>query len=228
LDYIAAWADVLTAGVGGGTAVGVVATAMKLEVVQVAVKGLAHASIVAATGKQAEKILSNVTGIITLTGEKIIDIKNSIKFRKPSSSGIDLERETLAAIENLKNVPPINGRAPINGHFANETFFEKLSPDLKLKYPNGVKFTKEGFPDFSPYALQLPNGTKSVQIVPKFYRPLDNIAADKVAGINALFRKENGLVWHHHQDFGKMELVPKDIHAINHIGGFSIWGSKLK
>ncbi|RYE48121.1 MAG: hypothetical protein EOP48_21325, partial [Sphingobacteriales bacterium] len=226
LDYIAAWADVLTAGVGGGTAVGVVATAMKLEVVQVAVKGLAHASIVAATGKQAEKILSGVVGSFKLTGDKITSIKNAIKFKKPSVSALDLEKETLSAIENLKNVPPLNGRPPINGYYANQTYFDKLSPELKAKYPKGVEFTKDGMPDFSPYTTPLPNGGRSVQITPKFDNSADFRAADKAAGIKAMYRKNNQLTWHHHQDFGKMELIPTDIHnAVKHNGGVSIWGT---
>ena len=31
--------------------------------------------------------------------------------------------------------------------------------------------------------------------------------------------------WHHHQDFGKMQLVDRKIHrTTGHKGGFSIWG----
>ncbi|MBR1479338.1 MAG: HNH endonuclease [Alphaproteobacteria bacterium] len=33
-----------------------------------------------------------------------------------------------------------------------------------------------------------------------------------------------GLTWHHHQDVGRMQLVPTDIHKkVGHIGGFEMW-----
>lgn len=34
-----------------------------------------------------------------------------------------------------------------------------------------------------------------------------------------------GLTWHHHQEPGKMQLVPSDIHGpTKHTGGRAIWG----
>jgi filamentous hemagglutinin len=33
-----------------------------------------------------------------------------------------------------------------------------------------------------------------------------------------------GLSWHHHQQFGRMQLVPRRIHqAVGHTGGYSLW-----
>jgi hypothetical protein len=30
--------------------------------------------------------------------------------------------------------------------------------------------------------------------------------------------------WHHHQDVGRMQLVPRKIHAdTGHVGGFDMW-----
>jgi len=39
-------------------------------------------------------------------------------------------------------------------------------------------------------------------------------------------RPPGNLTWHHHQDVGKMQLVPTDIHRafLPHTGGMSIWG----
>ena len=48
-------------------------------------------------------------------------------------------------------IPLINGRRPINSKYAGRVFDgDKWSPDLAKKYPDGVRFTNEGFPDFSP------------------------------------------------------------------------------
>ena len=50
-------------------------------------------------------------------------------------------------------IPLINGRRPINSKYAGRVFDgDKWSPDLAKKYPDGVRFTNEGFPDFSPYS----------------------------------------------------------------------------
>lgn len=34
-------------------------------------------------------------------------------------------------------------------------------------------------------------------------------------------------IWHHHQDTGRMQLIPTDIHKwVKHVGGFDLWGKK--
>ncbi|MDR1402017.1 MAG: HNH endonuclease [Puniceicoccales bacterium] len=34
-------------------------------------------------------------------------------------------------------------------------------------------------------------------------------------------------MWHHHQDVGRMQLVPENIHEdVGHVGGFEMWGKK--
>lgn len=44
----------------------------------------------------------------------------------------------------------LDGVRIINKKYAGEVY--NLSGDLGKKYPEGVKFSKEGFPDFSPYS----------------------------------------------------------------------------
>jgi hypothetical protein len=60
-----------------------------------------------------------------------------------------------------------------------------------------------------------------VKIEPTGTRPGDFNAANKAAG----FRKTpNKYTWHHHQDRGRMQLVPEKVHAeTGHTGGFSLW-----
>lgn len=53
-------------------------------------------------------------------------------------------------------------------------------------------------------------------------------AADNKLGISPEYRKEYGLVWHHHEDEGRMQLIPKDLHsAVRHTGGYAIWSKPL-
>jgi hypothetical protein len=37
-----------------------------------------------------------------------------------------------------------------------------------------------------------------------------------------------GLTWHHHQVPGKMQLVPTNVHKVNHLGGNSLWGGGIR
>jgi len=84
------------------------------------------------------------------------------------------------------------------------------------KYPNGVWFTADGFPDFAPYA------TATVTFDPHFAgnHTTDPASANQKAGLP---RTPDGYTWHHHQDTRTMQLIPKDLHrAVRHAGGVSI------
>ena len=101
----------------------------------------------------------------------------------------------------------------------------KQFEDLAKKYPDGVKFTSKGFPDFSPYTVTLPNGK-----IGKFpfkttgNRPKDFIEADKFANITEEYRQTNELVWHHMEDMQTMILIPRDVHGpVKHSGGISVF-----
>lgn len=97
----------------------------------------------------------------------------------------------------------VNGRRPINYRYAGKT------------HPSGVKFSKEGFPDFSPYTqaeVDLDGLTGNYRI--------DAKAANKASGFD---RTPEGYVWHHVEDGRTMQLIPKDIHkAVRHTGGSAI------
>ncbi|MBL9178092.1 MAG: HNH endonuclease [Verrucomicrobiaceae bacterium] len=99
-----------------------------------------------------------------------------------------------------------------------------LPGDLGKKYPQGVKFDKEGFPDFSPYR-QGPD----VRIDMTGDSGKDLLAADKKAGVTEAWRKERGLTWHHHQDGETMQLIPSEVNGNTpHIGGAAITRSAKK
>jgi hypothetical protein len=116
----------------------------------------------------------------------------------------------------MAKVKKINGRYPINAEYAGRTYpAEKLPDNLRAKYPNGVRFTEDGHPDFRPYAVKevqvkgLEGNTKS-----------DFTRADQAAGIPQEYRVTNRLVWHHHQNGKTMQLVPGDLHEeVRHTGG---------
>jgi hypothetical protein len=105
---------------------------------------------------------------------------------------------------------------PRNIRFAGQTYpLEMLPPELQIKYPRSVKFTPEGFPDFSPYAqveVRVGNLTGN--------NTRDAILANKAAGLAAT---PEGFSWHHVENGETMQLVPTELHkAVGPTGGASI------
>ena len=101
----------------------------------------------------------------------------------------------------------------INKKYAGQTYY--LSDDLAKKYPNGVKFTNDGFPDFNPYSKAkvkvegLKGNTSS-----------DFTSANKAMGLKST---PSGYTWHHVEDGRTLMLVPTDLHqTVRHTGGAAL------
>ncbi len=122
----------------------------------------------------------------------------------------------------------INNRKPINSAYAGKVFkldrnnpnFIKLSKakqreliKVQNKYPDGVPFNLQGFPDFSRYAI------KKVDIKYTGSRGKDFDAANKAAKLKTT---PDNYTWHHHENKTTMQLVPTDLHdLVKHTGGFA-------
>lgn len=91
--------------------------------------------------------------------------------------------------------------------------------DLQAKYPDGVPFTADGFPDFSRYSrgdITSSRLTGDYTVDAK----IANAAYRSEAFPNGLLEVPRGWVWHHVEDARTMQLVPEDIHyAVRHTGG---------
>ena len=113
-------------------------------------------------------------------------------------------------------ISKINGRMPINSKYAGKLYDgDKWTADLKAKYPNGVRFTKGGFPDFKPYA----KATVKLSGLTGDYATDERAALQKLG----LSSTPNGMVWHHVEDGQTMHLIPQDVHrAVRHTGGAAI------
>lgn len=127
-------------------------------------------------------------------------------------------------------VPLGRRSAPINTKFAGTRFdFRKgdfgmpagrgklpqISEEKRLqfaeKYPKGVRFTRAGYPVFTPYEIDrvtIANLTGDRKVDAK----LANLAANRA-------ETPEGYTWHHVEDGWTMELVPKDLHdLVKHTG----------
>jgi hypothetical protein len=109
---------------------------------------------------------------------------------------------------------------PRNHEFAGGTYpVERLSPELREKYPDSVRVSEEGFVDFTPHAIA------EVDIVYTASRTKDYGLADKAAGFDANKPRPEGYSWHHHENARTMQLVPTDLHqAVAHTGGCATSG----
>lgn len=122
------------------------------------------------------------------------------------------------AVAEAAQVQPIAGRLPIGHRYAGQEFPRELLP--KRFRERGLKIDADGFPDFEPHALTLPNGKKSVTIELTGSRKADFAAANEAAGFT---RTPAGYTWHHHQRYGEMMLVPQPLHdAVKHSGGVAV------
>ncbi|KFA88466.1 HNH endonuclease [Archangium violaceum] len=132
--------------------------------------------------------------------------------RKPSEPIVNLGR-------NRAGKSLTNGRDTLrfdeNGFAQFETRFETLleeihigsgRPDLHFKAAN--KRLYEAIRADSGLARQL------------------GLSAEEVAALPTSRRPPSGYTWHHHQDVGRMQLIPDSAHdlAKPHTGGMAIWG----
>ena len=113
----------------------------------------------------------------------------------------------------------VNGRQPINGsRWAGKVFADerRWTAALQSKYPQGVRFSAEGFPDFTPYA------THTYLFEHGFTgdRAKDFRLADKAMGWT---KRPDGYTWHHAEDGRTLQLIPRDLHlAVRHTGGHAV------
>ena len=128
-----------------------------------------------------------------------------------------------------------------------EEILKKASKNAKkIHAETGIKFDKNGFPYFGKLIKvnvkisgDLTNMTSQAhqKAATKVLRDLINSGSVKKElftpnELEDIMRgnyKIGKYTWHHHQELGRMQLVPSDVHGkVQHIGGNAIWGMKKK
>jgi hypothetical protein len=132
-------------------------------------------------------------------------------------AALQARHEVAELGEKAAKVEPVAGRLPQNHGLAGE-----VVPDAKLPKRwrgKGFKFKDTGYPDYLPFAKELPNGKKTIRIEYQGSRTADFAAANEAA-FGAGKETPAGWTWHHDEDVGVMMLVPTDLHkATSHTGG---------
>jgi hypothetical protein len=194
------------------------------------------AAVFRALAKDAAQTAENIAKSVAKITEETANITESNAAKLLESDAKAAERITSAGRKGATDaagnpvrtdsrgrvIPPgverlPSGRLPSNFEYAGRVYDgEKWTPKLAEKYPNGVRFTDDGFPDFSPYA------SHTVTFDPQFKgnHGSDFVEANRLAGLP---ETPEGYTWHHTQDARTMQLVPSDLHdAIRHAGGVAI------
>lgn len=119
----------------------------------------------------------------------------------------------------------VHNKCNINNDYAGKNYQLKDSA-LAKKYPKGVDFTNDGFPNFKPYAktevsFDLPSAaSKAADTCLTGVNSHDFAMANKAAGFAST---PKGYTWHHCEDMKTLQLVPTDLHmAVRHTGGASL------
>jgi hypothetical protein len=117
--------------------------------------------------------------------------------------------------EQVALAEPVAGRLPANHAYAGEELPRSLLPEEFRQ--RGLKFKPTGYPDFTPYAMVLPNGQKEIAIELTGSYKADAAMANSALGFK---RTPRGWSWHHVEDGRAMQLVPEELHSVTaHTGG---------
>ena len=150
----------------------------------------------------------------SITGNSDTNATTS-KTSDPVENVVERDSRGRVVPPGVRRLP--SGRYPQNFEYAGRTYNGRLwTEKLAAKYPDGVRFTDDGFPDFSPYAIA------TVIFESNFVGDysIDPARANQESG---LAREPEGFTWHHHQDKKTMHLIPKELHqAVRHAGGASL------
>jgi hypothetical protein len=151
------------------------------------------------------------------------------------------------------NDPPYDGRAIRDyfeatygaGNVSSSTVPPRSGPNVRLagtRHPNGVVFDEKGYPIFddvmvtevriSDAHVATNNDASQMRAATRQLRDLvrndpilrSQFDAAQLRAIRGGRAKIPGFTWQHHQDIGRMQLVPEEIHAsVPHIGGAAMW-----
>lgn len=97
---------------------------------------------------------------------------------------------------------------------------------IEYLHDNGLKvrYNRRRFPDFTPYTIVGPKGKCDVRIKLSGSRKKDFELADAEAGFTKANPRPPNTTWHHHEDLGRMILVPTKVNnSFPHTGGVAIW-----
>ena len=200
-------------------------------VAEVAAEGIAEAAV----GEATEATVAEISGATELS-ETLSAIEKEIP-REIINEKVDamLQDEAFQAeiLEETKQIFTINEH--LEGTVHSETNIPFTSKEVEIDGESRLGV----FPDFpASYETQLPETLheasdyeQATRCNEQLSQALENGSLDTEQFTDRQLEqirngdKPEGYTWHHHEDLGRMQLVPSDIHEkTGHTGGRSLWG----
>jgi hypothetical protein len=185
------------------------------ESLQGMAKGVAEA--LETTGKKVGEFVEDTGSRVTTAAENVAKGDGQAASEmKAAAQRLNSKGQVIPP--GVKRLP--SGRLPGNYRWAGQVYNGPgWTSELAAKYPNGVKFTDEGFPDFSPYAIK----TATFEDGYEGNYTSDFTDANAQVGLDDT---PDGYTWHHNEDGTTMQLVPDDLHdGVRHAGGMALKGN---
>jgi hypothetical protein len=184
-----------------------------------------------------------LSGSTQSAGKKLVKAVAQKIFRKEVPD--ELIQKAYDARDKRRELEEVYGKESVGSN----TVPTQSAPNVKLagkRHPQtGIVFDQRGFPifdDIAKFDTRLPQEKYHIQREEVHMRAaskqlreaLKTGALDKskfthiqLKAIEAGETRIPDCIWHHHQDTGRMQLIPEDIHEqTRHIGGMSMWYAK--
>jgi hypothetical protein len=187
-------------------------------------------------GAVAEPMVALGGKLYSRVGGKLVPVVETELVGKDIPYSAQATRAELESLYDSRNVasttvPPLDGR---NVHLAGQ------------RHPvSGIVFDTRGFPIFDDVAVfdtkltsgqfravnyeqQMQMASRDLsQAIQRGEISASRFTPDQLSQIQSGAAQIDGYTWHHHQDYGRMQLVPRDIHrATGHIGGEGMSGGR--
>jgi hypothetical protein len=189
--------------------------------------------------------LTTLEKTLALTESKAVQALYELSTKKPYNPlGVRAFLEEIYGKTAVKSSTVPAAHMP-NVKLANKEFvvIEKCA-----EYPNGLKimYNQRGMPVYDKYAaydtkismdvVKIENRNKHFKAasldlkraIEKGEVPRSNFTDQQIIEIMAGESKITGYTWHHHEDVGRMQLIPEVLHKESaHIGGMGLWYQKF-
>jgi hypothetical protein len=165
-----------------------------------------------------------------------LEAKTAQAAHNPGDAALAADLAEARKIEEAAAVKPVEGRFPLNHEYAGKTY--PTSNIDRTRYPaaveaiekrglDGVAFTRDGYPDFTPWMYKEGAVTADVRITytGKRYRD-ERVAHDAMRRKlgNPTWEIPDNYTWHHHENVGRMILIPTSLNdAVGHTGGIPMY-----
>ena len=153
-------------------------------------------------------------------------LRKAQKREAPAEELRELNKQLRQAttLHKAATVKPLAGQLPRNHTYAGRAFPKSKLPS-RYRGPDApvVRVKPNGHPHFTPHAIRLPNGKRSVKITLTGSMKRDKTLANRAAGFKP-GEVPDDHIWHHLEDGTTMELIPEDLHqALRHSGGQAMY-----